>query len=308
MNKKWIAALIAVAALLIPTIAYAQSTNDEGILLRIGGDVTLAADETVEALIVIDGDALVLGTAEDVIVVSGSATLTDANVRNVVVLSGDVTLNGSTHVRNEVRLLEGTLDRGPDVTVDGGVRRGGEVGFGAALGVVSVLIYLGFSVTLIVLAVVIAAFAGRQANAAGRAITGETGAVALSALILWIALPLAAIGAFVTVIGIPTGLVILVMVVPAFIILGYTVAGIRLGTWILGRSRDGTVSDHPFLGAVIGVGLLQLVAWIPAVGFLVATIAGLAGSGAIALMIWRGAHRGGTPAAAGAESEIVPVG
>jgi len=307
MNKRWLAVLAAGIALLIPAVAYAQTSGDDGLLLRIGGTVTVAADEDVETLIVIDGDAVVLGTVEDIVVIDGSVTLTDAAVRNLVVISGDATLTGSTVISEDVRLIDGNLDRGADIRIQGSVIEGGEVGFGAALGVISVLIYLGISVALVVLALAVAAVAGRPANAAGLAITNETGKVVVAAILLWVFVPIAAGLALITVIGIPTGLMILVMVLPVMAVLGYVVAGIRLGTWILGRARPEALPAHPYLGALVGVGLLQLVGWVPVLGFLVASLVGLAGTGAIALLAWRSVQDRGEPASAEADPGVVPA-
>lgn len=291
MNKRWIALLLAAVALLIPAVAYAQASGDDGLSLRIGGTATVDADETVETLIVIDGDADVRGTVDEVIVISGNATFTDATVRNVSVISGDVSLTGTTLIRGDLNLMSAELSQGADARVGGEIYRGGEVGLGVALGIVSVVLYLGLSVALVVIALALAAVAGRQSNAAGLAITNETGSVALAALLLWVVVPLVAVLAFVTVIGIPTGLMILLMVLPVVAMVGYVLAGLRLGTWLLYRGRPAELPDHPYLAGFVGVGILQLVGWIPAVGFLVATLAGLAGSGAIALLAWRGMRR-----------------
>lgn len=295
MNKRLIALGIVALLVLTPAVAYAQTSGDDGLLLRIGGTVSVDADEVVETLIVLDGDAEVFGTVDEIIVVSGDLTVADAEVRNLTIISGDVALTGSTVISGDLQLINGDLTQGVDTRVLGSVNEGGEVGFGAALGVVSVLLYLGLSVALVVLGLAVAGVAGRQSNAAGLAITNETGPVALASLILWVAVPLVAVLALVTVIGIPTGLMILVMVVPALAIVGYAVAGLRLGTWMLYRSRPEETPDHPFLAAFVGVGLLQLVGWIPVLGFMIATIAGLAGTGAISLLVWRGFRGGATP-------------
>lgn len=306
IDRRWIAVLVAAVALIVPAVAYAQATEDQGLLLRIGGDVTVDADETVETLIVLDGNAVVRGTIEDIVVVSGDVTLESANVRNLTVVSGDASLVGSTVIREDVHLVDGTIDRAASVDIQGSVREDTEVGFGAALGVISVLIYLGVSVAFVVLALVIAAVAGRQANDAGRAITNSTGTVVVSTVMLWVFLPIAAVLAFATVIGIPTGIMILAMVMPAIAVIGYAVGGIRVGTWLLYRNRGDDLPRHPYLAAFVGVGALQLIAWVPFLGFLIATIVGLAGSGAIALLAWRAFRDSGRPVEAEPTAEPAP--
>ena len=310
MRKRWIAAAVALVVLLAPGVAYAQARGDDGLLLRAGGNVTLAADETVETLIVLDGNALILGTARDVIVIGGDVELTDARVDNLFVASGNATLSGSTVVAEDVRIVDGELTRGAGVSVQGSVIEGGEVGLGVAFGVISVLIYLGITVAVIVLGLAIAAVAGRQATAAGRAITEETAQVVLAAVVLVIAVPIAGVAALATVIGIPTGLMVLVMVLPAVAVIGYVVAGIRLGQIVLGRARSETASGdgaHPYLAAVVGIGLLQAVGWVPVIGFLVAAIASAAGAGGLGLLAWRAFRARPAAAAPAMVSEGVGV-
>jgi hypothetical protein len=76
---------------------------------------------------------------------------------------------------------------------------------------------------------------------------------------------------------------------PALAILGYITAGTMLGTLItsgLGRAPG----NHPYLAAFLGVLLLQIVVVIPFVGWMVATLSGLWGAGAIGLVAYNAAR------------------
>ena len=63
---KWLlASIVIVFALLIPATASADDgKQDNGLMMRITGDVTIAKDQTVGAVVVIDGTATIDGTAK----------------------------------------------------------------------------------------------------------------------------------------------------------------------------------------------------------------------------------------------------
>ena len=76
---KWfLASLFIVFALLLPAIASADDgKEDNGLTLRVTGDVTVAKGETVGAVVVIDGNATIDGTVTDSLtVINGTAIVT----------------------------------------------------------------------------------------------------------------------------------------------------------------------------------------------------------------------------------------
>ena len=74
--------------------------------------------------------------------------------------------------------------------------------------------------------------------------------------------------------------------------LGYVVTGTRLGFFVDDLRRATPDLDHPYLEAVLGVVIFQLIGLIPIVGGIVVALAGLFGAGAIVVHAWR---RIGTP-------------
>jgi len=72
------------------------------------------------------------------------------------------------------------------------------------------------------------------------------------------------------------------MVWPAAAFAGYLVAGIWLGEWLLYRG-DRPVPERPYLAAVVGLLVLQIISLVPFVG----AIASLFGFGAVLLLAWR---------------------
>lgn len=83
----------------------------------------------------------------------------------------------------------------------------------------------------------------------------------------------------------------LVVLRPLTAHVGYLVAGIWIGDWIVGRASAATVRERPYAAAVIGLLVLQVLAIVPPIS----AIAWLFGFGAVLLLAWRVIRRG-TPA------------
>src|SRR5690606_15047853 len=111
------------ALALIPSVAFAQEEDsDEGdVLIRIGQDVTVAEDESIGSVIVIDGDVQVDGTVRDLLlVIDGDATINGTIGENLTVISGAVTLAAGSTVDN-VQAFDGDIIRQDGATVLGDV-------------------------------------------------------------------------------------------------------------------------------------------------------------------------------------------
>jgi hypothetical protein len=93
-----------------------------------------------------------------------------------------------------------------------------------------------------------------------------------------------------TVIGIPAALGLVVFVMPAVGFIGYLVVGTRIGDWLLLRVRGRVEPAHPYVAAMLGLGLLMLAAALPLLGGVITVLAGVAGGGAVGLTAWRAAR------------------
>ena len=127
----------------------------------------------------------------------------------------------------------------------------------------------------------------RQLNEAARVMTGEPSNSFIGGVFLWIVLPIIAVLAMLTLIGLPLGLGLLLMVLPAMWFFGYIVAGARLGTLIL--HRDDAAQRRPLAATALGLVLLQLSLIIPVVGGLIVMLAGAWGAGTLTYMAYRAA-------------------
>ncbi len=144
------------------------------------------------------------------------------------------------------------------------------------------LFVLGLALVTLVAGLALAALAARQVRAAESLISHQPGETILFGLAGLVAIPLVAILAMITVIGAPLGLAVMFMVWPAAAFAGYLVAGIWIGEWLLYRGATER-PERPYLAAVLGLVILQVISLVPFVG----AIASLFGFGAVLLLAWR---------------------
>jgi hypothetical protein len=288
---KWlIVLLLALSAAFSPAVASAQSPEaDDDFTLRVNGDVTIAEGETVNSVVVIDGNLTIEGNVTDfALVIDGNAVVSGRVGGDLTVISGDIDLAGSAVVDN-LTSIRGDIVRATGATINGDIHERDSFRFlWWAAGLFSVLIWLGMTVSLVAAALLFAAFGGRQLATAARAMTGDLVNTIIGAVFFWVGVPILAGLAIATIVGLPLGLGILVFLLPSFGFLGYLVAGTRLGIWLLALGGR-EAGERPFLAAGLGTLALQLLVLIPALGILIALLAGVWGAGALAFRIYRGA-------------------
>jgi hypothetical protein len=290
MVRNWVF-LLAFVAVLWPSAAAAQGPDigkDDGAVIHLNQDIVIGPNETVDNLVVISGDAVIDGTVTGALfVVDGNATVAGSVGDDLTVVSGDINLlDGSTV--NNVHSIRGDLTRAPGATVTGDVDDEDFSGLWAVLGVFSVVLWIGLTIALIVAGIVFALIGGRQLTAAARLMTDEVVNSILATVVLWIGLPVLAGLILVTIIGIPLGLGILLVLLPILAFLGYLVAATRLGSWLTGALKQPD-PGRPILSVVIGVILLQVILIIPVLGAIVVFLAAIWGAGSLAYMAYRAA-------------------
>lgn len=282
--------LLALGAVLIPGSAAAQSPDDDedSALIRVNSDALVAEGETIENLVVISANAVIDGTVTGtLVVIDGDAVINGAVEDDVTVISGDLTLN-DTAVVNNVHSIRGDLTRAPGATVNGDIDESDFTGFWAALGVFSVLLWIGITLAALVAGIVFALIGGRQLTAAAALMTGEAVHAIVGTVFLWVGLPILAVLAIITVIGLPLGLGILLFVLPVLGFLGYLVAATRIGSFLT-KAMNQAQTGRPILAVVIGVLILQVVLIVPFLGGVVVFLASIWGAGSLAFIAYRGA-------------------
>ena len=304
MNRKLRLLLLIVSVLvaLVPAATFAQDESEEDdLLLRVNGPITVGRDETLQNVVVISSDAIVDGTIDgSLFVIDGDAIVSGRVDTDVTVISGTLTLAPTAQVNN-VSVIRGNLVREDGATVTGSISRSDLAIDAWSWRLFSAVFWVGMTLAVIAAGLIFAAVARRQLHIAGDMLVREIRPTLLGSIIIWIAMPIVMVLALFTIVGIPVGIGYLLFILPILWFLGYLVAGARLGRAIL-RSRVG--SERPYLAVLIGLLVLQVIGIIPWFGGMIAFLAGVFGSGALLLMAWR-SWRGSPIEPVGTQSRTV---
>lgn len=300
MRWRFAILLAAVLMALLPGVTLAQGTADQGdLLLRVNGPLDLPAGQEAGTVVVVNHDATIAGTVHDALVmVNNTAVVTGRVDGDVTIINGRLDLRSGAQVHN-VSLVNSTITRAPDAVITGtsSTTTGFRWGWGSTL--FSYLAWLAFTIVVVVAGLVFAAVGGRQLTDAGRLIVRQPGETILTAILSGVIIIGLAIAAFVTLIGIPLGVALLIFLMPVLWFLGYLVGGTELGIGILQAAGRRMTGDHPYLAAVVGLIILQAIGLIPVVGGLITFLVGVVGAGALvllALRAWRGRPERPAPA------------
>jgi len=288
-------------AFLVPGAVAAQgASDDDNFMMRVEGGATIAADERIGTLFVVNGDAVVDGTVDDtLLVVNGDATVRGRVTSDVIVISGTLTLGQGSTV-GDVSMFRSELTREQGATITGDLTESSSLpDVGWAANVVSFLFWIGSTLLVLVAGLAFAAFGGRQLGETSRLLTDRSLASVLTMLAVWIGVPILTVVAFVTVIGIPLSIAISLFVLPLLWLLGYIVASTRLGAAILRVFNRGPLPERPYLAVTVGVLTFQTLGFVPILGGLLLILAAFVGSGALVYRIYlsmRGRYAQPSPA------------
>ena len=309
MNRfPWLSALLlALVALCLaagPALAQDDDGADRNVLVSVGGDLTLAAGETADAVLVINGDARIEGTAIAVAVVNGTLTMAGGTVTTVAVVKGTADIGPGSTVSDDVLELNSTVNVDATATVGGEVRSMAVdlAGIGLALGVLGVLAWMAFVLVTWAAGLALAAFGSRQVRSAEWLISSEPLKTFLAGLATLLLPPLIGVLLMITVIGLPVGLALLFMVWPTLAFLGWLVGATWIGEWILRAAGRAAPERRPYLGVTVGLVVATLASLIPLVGAIIA----LFGMGGVTLAGWRMLRQPAVPSMANAG--FTPIG
>ena len=265
-----------------PAPAAANSSDDR---IVVSGPVDVPRGEEVGDVVVVDGRVRVAGRATgDVVAVSGALRVSGTVEGDVVVLSDRARLAPGARVEGD--LIYG--DERPLVpsgaTVEGDVQKADVDDVLSPLGgfIGAVALWLAFSVSTLFAGLLLLLLAPRALEAARAAARARTGAAVGWGLLLFFGVPILALLAFLTIVGIPLAIALLLAVFPLYV-LGYVTSA-----WLLGRRLAG---ERRVLAFLAGWGILRVLALVPVLGGLVWFGATVFGLGALGVAAWRA--RGG---------------
>jgi hypothetical protein len=263
----------------------AQDGSDDGLLMAFDENVTLPADQTAGAVLVVQGDATIAGTARSVTVVGGTATLEGATVGTLIVIDGTARLLDGTAVSGDVLQLNGNVEQAATATVGGQVRPFiQDVGsFVLFVGASLIALWIGAVLLMLVTGLAVAGFAARQVRTVEAVISNDPLKSFVVGLLMLIVPPVAIVLLALTVVGLPLALTLLFFVWPTIAFAGWVVAAIWIGDWLLRAAGRRQPAERPYLAAVVGLIVAGLLGIIP----FVAAVTSIFGLGALTVAGWR---------------------
>jgi hypothetical protein len=243
-----------------PALAQDDGSVGDRDQIVLTGELVVAADETIDTAVILDGTALVEGTVrESLVVLNGDTEVSGSVEEDVIVLNGDVVIRSGAEIGGDLvtqatpTVEEGATIRGERTSVvtrfDVDV-----VGFDGRIAW-----WIGYSVSVLVLGFLLLAFAPRLFPAVRDAATTRVGSSIGWGVGLFFLLPIGSVLLLVTVVGIPLG-VFLLLALALLYTLGYAVATLGVGTKLARSSRS------RFVVFLAGWVVLRLLALIPFVG------------------------------------------
>jgi hypothetical protein len=288
-------AMLVVLLLLVPVALAADALPHSGrVLISTQGDVTIPANEQADFVMVVDGTATIAGEVNTIVVVNGTANLTGAQTETIVAISSPVNLGDGTVVLGDVMTVDSLVQQAGTAEVMGQVKdmQASLIALGVVLAPALILVWIGFGLAVIAAGLLLAGIAGRQVRAAEALISREPVLTFATGIVGMVVIPLAAFVLIATLIGAALGVGILIAFWPLVAFVGYLVAGIWIGDWVLQQRRPVVSRERPYLAAVIGLLILQALGLVPVLG-IVAGLVSLFGFGAVLLLAWRTLRAGG---------------
>ncbi len=271
--------LVASLALLVAAApgAAAQSGGDtEEATVVINGDVTVERGETVEGVFIINGDARIAGRVDgDVVLAAGDALVSGRVDGNLVTIGGQARLLPTASVGGDLVYGDERPQVAPAATVGGSVEKedwADSIGLFPFIG--AFVFWLAMSISAAVLGILLLLISPRAADAVfaqARERIGTTIAIGIAILIV---LPLAALLAAITLVGLPLGISIGLALLPLAAIAYVTSA------WTLGRAIVKPPRGQ-ILAFLAGLAILRALALVPILGVLVWLAAVVVGLGLI---------------------------
>jgi hypothetical protein len=281
-----VGAMLILFLIAVPVAIAADPLPQTGrLIISTEGDVTVAAEEQADLVIVTGGTATIEGTVNALLVVDGVADLTGATVDSIVAVRSPVTVGPGSVVLGDVRTVDSLVLKMGDGEVQGDVRDLATdlIAVGAVLAPAAILFFIGFALATVIAGLTLAGLASRQLRAAETLISRDIGRTLLAGLGGLILLPLVAIVAIASIVGAPLGIGLLIFVWPLLAFLGYIVAAVWIGDWVLRQVSPTVVRERPYAAVVIGIVVMQVLSIIPPL----AAISSFVGFGAVILYAWR---------------------
>ena len=273
------AAIVALLALLLGAGSASAATDH----VVITGGVVVPPGETAGDVIVLDGTVRIAGhVTGNVVSVAGPVRVSGRVDGDLIAVSDRAFLGSAARVGGDLRYGDESPVLARGARVDGKVSSEDWDDSLNGWGWVSLLAWwLAVSVSTLIVGVLLVWLAPGALYAAERAVQERLGVTVGWGVLIAIGVPVLAIVALVTLVGIPFGIALLLAAIPVLLVAYATAA------WIVGRRVLRNRSASLWAALFAGWGILRLLALIPIAGELVGLAATVVGLGALAIALWR---------------------
>jgi hypothetical protein len=295
-----IAVLLSALLALLLAAGSASAANDHVVIT---GGAVVPVGQTAGDIVVLDGPVRIAGRATgDVVSVSGPVRVTGRVDGDLIAVSDRAFLGPAARVGGDLRYADEPPVLASGASVGGSISHEDWGDAANAWGWVSAFAWwLAVSVSTLIVGALLLWLAPGALSAAERAVREHLGATVGWGIAIAIGVPLLAILALVTLVGIPFGVALLLAAIPVLLVAYATSA------WIVGRRVLGNRSASPWAALLVGWGILRVLALIPLVGGLVGLAATVLGLGALAVALWRARGAGAAAARPGAPAPGRPA-
>lgn len=263
---------LSVVALASPAFAQVDDGPDTDDWIVLNGRLVVPAGETVQFAVIFNGNATIDGTvAETLVVFNGRTEITGTVEEDVIVFNGDVLIRSGARVGGDV------VSREDPQIEDGATVEGRVTDLARRWNVYDVTFigrfawWLGYTVSTLVLGLVLLLLAPRLDPASIRAMRERMGGVIGFGVLSFFLLPIIAVLLLVTIVGIPLGLFLLLALALLYSI-GYVVGALALARLFV---KEPTSRYVAFLAGWAALRVIALVPFLGGLAWSVATVLGL---------------------------------
>lgn len=277
-----IASLFAALALvlLFPGVAAANDRDDDTIVVITGG-ATVAEGETVDGVVVVDGPVRIDGTVDgDVFVVSGDTEISGEVTGDVTVLAEPAVINSGARIGGDLRYGDEEPEIASGAQIDGETSDEDWSDLGPAGFIGWAVFWFALALSSLALGLLLLLIAPRAADAAYRQARDGAWESAAAGLAIFILLPILAVLALATLVGLPLGLGVLLALLPLGAIAYVTTL------WVVGRALVKPPRGR-VLAFLAGWAIFSALLLVPFLGILAWLAATVFGLGVLGMALWR---------------------
>jgi len=269
--------LAALFLLVLAAPAWAADAGKNEPQIVLTGHAVVSAGQTVGDVVIFNGPATIDGTVRgSVTSFNGEVSISGTVTGDVTSFSGDVTVASGARIGGDL-VSQSAPNIASGATIEGDRRRvNTDVILGRITWISRFAVWVAVSVSILVLGVLLLLFAPRAADAVAAAAVQRIGPSIGWGLGLFFGIPIVAVIALVTIVGIPFGLGMFLALAPLYA-LGYTASCFALGRALIKPPRT------RYLAFLAGWAIVRVASLIPFLAGLVWFVAVVYGLGILAV-------------------------